>query len=74
MLVPAQRIQPAARRFQAGVLRPLGHGGHPAPPEKLPRVLALRCRAANWKDACDGPIAQVATSEPGGRRRRGRLG
>jgi hypothetical protein len=26
-LVPAQRIQPAARRFQAGVLRPLGHGG-----------------------------------------------
>jgi hypothetical protein len=56
MLVPAQRIQPAVRRFQAGVLRLLGHGGHPAPPE-LPRVLAIRCRATKGKDACDGPIA-----------------
>ena len=57
MLVPAQRTQPAARRFQAGVLKLLGHGGHPAPLEKLPRVLAIRCRATNGKDACDGPIA-----------------
>jgi hypothetical protein len=61
MLVPAQRIQPAARRFQAGVLRPLGHGGHSAPPEKLPPRSAIRCRATNCKDACDGPIAQVPT-------------
>ena len=43
----------------------------PLAPGKRPRTLAIRWRAMNSKDWCDGSICQVPTSAPGGRSPRG---
>jgi hypothetical protein len=43
----------------------------PLAPETRPRTLAIRCRATNSNDACDGRWSRYRPRAPGGCRRRG---